>query len=217
MKKILKKYIALVKEFNKEIVKTWNENDSDAALEYKRNNGIQVVSCGNMQFPLYSLVKMTEYKMQGTTRTEKDYFSTSEFALKKDTIEKYNLTEVDDYLNEKHLWSVYRMMNDFRIPYINVRTVDSCIKHYTDLDKLKKLVEKVNVKQQPLVVEGTDYPYWFNFEGEFIPSNTSNWFKYLQIEYDYIAPSSLVSYTGDDMYDKHLTSQKNYFHGIIKE
>lgn len=26
-------------------------------------------------------------------------------------------------------------------------------------------------------------------------------------KYDYIAPSSLVSYTGDDMYDKHLTDK----------
>lgn len=111
--------------------------------------------------------------------------------------------EVDDYLNEKKLWSAYRILEDFHIPYINVRTVGGDTKHYTDLDKFKMLVEKVNVKQQPLVIEGTDYPYWFNFEGELISSNTSNWFKYLQTKYNYIAPASLVSYTGDDMCDKH--------------
>ena len=160
-----------------------------------------------MQFSFYSLVKMTECKMRGTTYTDKSCFSISDFALKKDTIEKYNLTEVDDYLNEKRLWAAYRMLDDFYIPYINVRTVGGYIKHYTDLDKFKILVEKVNVKQQPLVIEGTDYPYWFNFDGELISSNTSNWFKYLQTKYDYIAPSSLVSYTGDDMYDKHLTDK----------
>lgn len=209
MKKILKKYIALVKEsvsfydYEKEIIKTWNENDSDAALEYKRNNGIYVTNCGNMQFSFYSLIKMTEYKEHGEIYTDKSTFSTSSFALKEDTIEKYNLTEVDDYLNEKKLLSAYRMLEDFHIPYINVRTDGGNTKHYTDLDKLKMLVEKVNVKQQPLVIEGTDYPYWFNFEGVLISSNTSNWFKYLQTKYNYIAPASLVPYTGDDMCDKH--------------
>lgn len=210
MKKILKKYIALVREsvsfydYEKEIVKTWNENDSDAALEYVKNNGIQVSYYENMQFPFCSLIKMTEYKEHGETYTDKRTISTSGlFALKEDTIEKYNLTEVDDYLNEKNLWSAYRMLDDFHIPYINVRTVGSDIKHYTDFDKFKTLVEKVNVKQQPLVIEGTDYPYWFNFEGELISSNTSNWFKYLQTKYNYIAPASLVPYTGVDMYDKH--------------
>lgn len=209
MQKVLKKYMALVRgsdsfyDYKKEIIKIWNENDSDAALEYKRNNGIQVSNCGNMQFPFYSLIKMIEYEERGVTYTDKTTVTSSGFALKEETIEKYNLTEVDDYLNEKNLWSAYRMLEDFHIPYINVKTDDGDTKHYTDFDKFKMLVEKVNVKQQPLVVEGTDYPYWFNFEGELISSNTSNWFKYLQTKYNYIAPASLVPYTGDDMCDKH--------------
>ena len=116
--------------------------------------------------------------------------------------EKYGLVEVDDYISKNHLWPIYRMLDKFDVPYINVRVGDD-IKHYTDLDKLKKLVESVNVEQQPLVVKGTDWPYWFNFEGKLIPSKTSNWFKYLQTEFDYVAPSSLVPYTGDDMCDKH--------------
>ena len=125
-------------------------------------------------------------------------------ALKEDTIKKYNLTEIDDYCDEKHLWPIYRMLREFHIPYINIRTEDDVTKHYTDFEKFKKLVEVVNIKQQPLVIEGTDWPYWFNIENELIHSRTSNWFKYLQVTYDYIAPASLAPYTGEDMYDKHL-------------
>lgn len=99
------------------------------------------------------------------------------------------------------------MLGKFDIPYINVR-VGGNIKHYADLDKLKKkLVESVNTEQQPLVIKGTDWPYWFNIEGKFIPSKTSNWFKYLQIEFDYVALASLVPYTGDDKNEEHLDKE----------
>jgi hypothetical protein len=209
MKKILKKYIALVREdgtiYNKENIRTWNENERDLALAYLRSEGVDMTNFGNMQFPIYSLVKMTEYKTHGIVCTNKDYI-TSKLTLKKDTIEKYNLTEIDDYCEENSLWSIYRLIGDFHIPYINVR-VDGIIKHYTNFSMFEKLVNAVNVEQQPLVMKGTDYPYWFNFEGKLIPSNTSSWFKYLQTKYNYIAPSSLISYTGDDMYDKHLTNK----------
>jgi hypothetical protein len=211
MKKVLKKYIALVRDsslyYKSEIVKTWDEKDYDiAANTYVRNEGVNVSSYGNMQFPCYSLIKMTEYKEHGVTYTDKSAILRN-FALKKDTIEKYKLTEVDDYLNEKHLWPIYRMLNEFSIPYINIKTVSGDTKHYTDFDKLKTLVEVVNVKQQPLVIEGTDWPYWFNFEGNLIPSNTSNWFRYLQTKFNYISPASLVPYTGDDMCNKYLSSK----------
>lgn len=209
MKKVLKKYIALVKDgslyYGNDIIKTWDEKDYDTAIAYVRNEGVNVSDYGKMQFPCYSLIKMTECKEHGTTYTDK-FVILKNFALKKDTIEKYKLTEVDDYLNEKNLWPIYRMLNEFSIPHINIKTAGGDIKHYTDFDKLKSLVEAVNVKQQPLVIEGTDWPYWFNFEGKLIPSNTSNWFRYLQTTFNYIAPASLVHYTGDDMYDKHLTN-----------
>lgn len=207
MKRNLKKYIALVKEGSSyredEDVKTWNKDERDAAFAYAKSEGVNVMNYGNMNFPYYSLIKKTEYKQQGETYTEKDYYIRS-FALKEDTIKKYNLTEVDDYLDEKHLWPVYKMLEVFHIPYINIRICDGIVKHYTNFKMLEKLIETVNVKQQPLAIEGTDWPYWFNFKGELIPSKTSNWFKYLQITFNYIAPASLVPYTGEDMCDKHL-------------
>ena len=214
MKKVLKKYIALVRDsslyYDKiEIVKTWDEKDYDiAAIAYVKNEcvNVNVNDYGNMQFPYYVLIKMTEYKEHGITYTDKSIILKN-FAFKKDTIEKYKLTEVDDYLNEKHLWPIYRMLNEFSIPYINIKTADGDTKHYTDFDKLKTFIEAVNVKQQPLVLDGTDWPYWFNFEGNLIPSNTSNWFRYLQTKFNYISPTSLVPYTGDDMCYKYLSSK----------
>lgn len=205
MKKILKKYFSLVRDSNfpydEEIVKSWDEHD--AAFEYVKSECINVTSYGNMEFPYYCFASMTDYKEHGKISTDKDYIIRY-FTLKEDTIKKYNLQEVDNYLDENHLWPVYHMLEKFNIPFINIKTVGGVVKHYTNLEKLKKLIEVVNVKQQPLVIEGTDWPYWFNFEGELIPSKTSNWFKYLQTTFDYISPTSLVSYTGEDMYDKHL-------------
>lgn len=204
MKKILKRYISLVRDDGhnyEETIKTWDKNDRDDAVEYAKSEGLYVSYYSDMEFPYYAIIDTTEIKEHGKTYTEKRYIQ-RDFALYEDTIKKYGLAEVDDYLSKNHLWPIYRMLEKFDIPCLNVR-VGGDIKHYTDLDKLKKLVELVNIEQQPLVVKGTDWPYWFNFEGKLIPSNTSNWFKYLQTEFDYVSPSSLVPYTGDDMCDKH--------------
>lgn len=205
MKKILKRYISLVRDDGhsyEEVVKTWDKNDRDDAIAYAKSEGLYVSNYSDMEFPYYSLIDTTEFKERGTTYTENHYIL-RDFALYEDTIKKYGLVEVDDYLSKNRLWPIYSMLGKFDIPHINVR-VGGNIKHYTDLDKLKKLVESVNTEQQPLVIKGTDWPYWFNIEGKLIPSKTSNWFKYLQIEFDYVSPSSLVPYTGDDKNEEHL-------------
>jgi len=208
MKKNLNEYFSLIKDTSfycdGGAIKTWDEKDYDTAITYVRNESIEISNYGNMQFPYYCFTKITEYKKHGKICSENSYIL-SHFALKKDTIEKYKLTEVDDYLDENHLWSIYNMLDKLNIPYISVRIKgDGVLKHYTNIDKLKALAEAVNIKQQSLVIEGTDWPYWFNFEGELIPSTTSNWFKYLQTTFNYISPASLVPYTGEDMYNKHL-------------
>lgn len=208
MKKILKRYISLVRDDGhcyEETIKTWDKNDRVDAVAYVNSEGFYVSYYSDMEFPLYALIDINEVKERGTTYTEKHYIQ-RDFALYEDTIKKYGLVEVDDYLSKNHLWPIYRMLGKFGIPYINVR-VGGDIKHYTDLDKLKKLVELTNVEQQPLVIKGTDWPYWFNFEGKLIPSKTSNWFKYLLTEFDYVSPSSLVPYTGDDKNEEHLDKE----------
>lgn len=208
MKKILKRYISLVRDDGhnyEEVVKTWDKNDRDDAVAYAKSEGLYVSNYSDMEFPYYALIDTTEFKERGTTYTENHYIQ-RDFALYEDTIKKYRLVEVDDYLSKNRLWPIYSMLGKFDIPHISVR-VGGNIKHYTDLDKLKKLVESVNTEQQPLVIKGTDWPYWFNIEGKLIPSKTSNWFKYLQIEFDYVSPSSLVPYTGDDKNEEHLDKE----------
>lgn len=208
MKKTLKRYISLVRDAGhsyEETVKIWDKNDRFDAVAYVKSEGLYVSNYSNMEFPYYALIDTSEVKERGSIYPEK-YYIHRDFALYEDTIKKYGLAEVDDYLSKNHLWPIYRMLDKFDIPYINVK-VGGDIKHYTDLDKLKKLVELINVEQLPLVVKGTDWPYWFNIEGKLIPSKTSNWFKYLQIEFDYVSPSSLVPYTGDDKNEEHLDKE----------
>lgn len=208
MKRILKRYISLVRDDGhsyEETIKTWDKNDRDDAIAYAKSESLYVSDYSDMEFPYYAIIDITEVKEHGKTYTEKRYIQ-RDFVLYEDTIKKYGLAEVDDYLSKNHLWPIYKMLGMFDIPFLNVR-VGGDIKHYTDLDKLKKLVELVSVEQQPLVVKGTDWPYWFNFEGKLIPSKTSNWFKYLQTEFDYVSPSSLVPYTGDDKNEEHLDKE----------
>lgn len=210
MKKILKKYISLAGEgsiYDEEPLKTWRTDERDLAFAYVRRECVPVIDWGNMSFPFYSLTEITEYKERGRIYTSKAGYERN-FALREDTIKKYNLTEIDDYCNEnKALWPIYRLARDFDIPYMNVKGRGNITKHYINFPMFEKLIEAVNTKQQPYVIEGTDWPYWFNFNGKLLPSNTSNWFKYFQEEYDYISPTSLVPYKGEDQYEKHLTDK----------
>lgn len=212
MRKVLKKYIALTTHryfCGDELVKTWNMDERDKAFEYVKREGLDVIDYGNMSFPFYSLNEMTEYKEHGVTCTSKGNYEKN-FALIEDTIKKYNLTEIDDYCNEnKALWQVYRLAKDFDIPYMNVRCKGNITKHYINFPMFEKLIDAVNVKQQPYVIDGTDWPYWFNFGSKLLPSNTSNWFKYLQEEFDYVSHTSLVPYKGEDKYYEHKASNEN--------
>lgn len=210
MKKILKKYFSLVVEgslYGEEPKRTWSADERDKAFAYVRDEGVYFSSYGNMQFPIYSLLEMTEYKEYGDEYFNKHHCKYG-FALKEDTIEKYNLTEIDDYCNEnKAFWSVYYLAKDFGIPFMSFKTKDGITKHYINFPMFEKLIQAVNTKKQPYVLDGTDWPYWFDFEGKLLPSNTSNWFKYLQIKFDYISPTALVPYKGEDKYDEHMTDE----------
>lgn len=210
MKKILKKYIALTENYtfySDGVKQTWSMDERDKAIEYVKREGLNVLDWSNMQFPLYSLTEMTEYKEHGVTYTSKGSYE-RDFALREDTIKKYNLTEIDDYCNEnKALWQIYRLAKGFDIPFMNVKCKGNITKHYINRPMFEKLIQAFNTKKQPYAIEGTDWPYWFDFEGKLLPSNTSNWFRYLQEEFNYISPTALVPYKGEDKYDEHINDK----------
>jgi hypothetical protein len=210
-----KKYVALIRQagfgcgYNNEekIVKQWDMDHYEDAIKYVDANGFGVQNCHNINFHYYSLDVITEKKVKGKILYEHDH-RIRDFALREDTIEKYKLTRVDDFLDKEKAYVAYNMLTSLglKIPVIECRMPDD-VYHYTDLDKLKKLHEAVKKEQQHLVIKGTDWPYWFKVAGQLIPSTTSNWFKHLLIKYNYVAEASLEPYKGEDKYEDHTVNQ----------
>lgn len=62
---------------------------------------------------------------------------------------------------------------------------------------------------KPLVIKGTDYPYWFKVRNELLSSTTSIWFKYLFDYLKVLTPAWLEEYNGEDKEKEHLTKSKS--------
>jgi hypothetical protein len=56
----------------------------------------------------------------------------------------------------------------------------------------KEIIDKaISTEQEPLVIKGTDFPYWFEVNGQLLPSQEKNWFLYLYNEFAIIDKSML--------------------------
>jgi hypothetical protein len=80
--------------------------------------------------------------------------------------------------------------------------------YYVSPIDLKRIEKAVETEQKPLVLKGTDWPYWFKIDGELIPSTTSNWFNYLYTDRKIITEKMLEVYTGPDKYEGHRNECK---------
>ena len=212
-KKKEKKYVALIREqshFGPEglgneerLIKTWDMDNYSDAIKYVDANGFGVQNYHNMSVPYYRLDVITERVEKGKVKREYDH-RIRNFVLREDTIEKYKLARVDDWCKENNAWVAYNMLTDLRtgVPVIECRMPDD-VYYYTDFEKLKAMHEAINKEQQAFVIKGTDWPYWFKVAGQLIPSTTSNWFKHLNLKYNYVAEAALEPYTGVDMYEEH--------------
>ena len=217
-KKKEKKYVALIREqsgfsdtFNTEekIVKKWEIDNYSDAVNYVNLNGFGVQNYHNMPITYYRLDVITERVEKGKVKREYDH-RIRNFALRADTVEKYKLARVDDWCKKNNAWVAYGMLQDLRtgVPCIECRLPDD-VHYYTDFEKLKAMHEAINKEQQAFVIKGTDWPYWFKVAGQLIPSTTSNWFKHLNLKYNYVAEATLEPYTGEDKYEEHTIKDKN--------
>lgn len=80
--------------------------------------------------------------------------------------------------------------------------------YYVSPIDLKRIEKAVETEQKPLVLKGTDWPYWFKVDGELIPSTTSNWFNYLYTDRKIITEKMLEVYTGPDKCREHENDGK---------
>ena len=59
------------------------------------------------------------------------------------------------------------------------------------LESLEKIITS---EYKPLVIKGTDYPYWYDVEGKLLPAETPNWFLYLYEKFRVISRNQLEEY-----------------------
>lgn len=78
---------------------------------------------------------------------------------------------------------------------------------YTSPEAIDKAMRFIRANLKPLVIEGTQWPYWFEFEGNYFPSPTSSFKKYL-LKYNVIDKDTLVKYSGKDLQEENNSNNE---------
>ena len=78
----------------------------------------------------------------------------------------------------------------FEIPYYSTNAGVV----YIPKEKAEVLEKIITSEYKPLVIKGTDYPYWYDVEGKLLPAETPNWFLYLYEKFRVISRNQLEEY-----------------------
>lgn len=140
-----------------------------------------------------------------------EYQAIDNFHFPNDEFIIYQLTEVDGsfscpvnsrYYNisraelEKLKWEkVNPSLNGIFIkqlfddPYYYVKGVV-----YAPKEAIEKVTKVLKTEYKPLVIKNTNFPYWFDVEGQLIPSEEPNWFLFLYQKFYCVSRSYLEEY-----------------------
>lgn len=94
-----------------------------------------------------------------------------------------------------------KLLNDLKASYY----IDDNVV-YASPEAIDKATRFIKANLKPLVIEGTQWPYWFEFEGNYFPSPTSSFKKYL-LNYNIVDKSTLVRYSGKDLYEENSNDE----------
>ena len=97
-----------------------------------------------------------------------------------------------------------RFIGDLSVKYYHIYQGD----YFVSPEDLEKITKAVETEQKPLVLKGTDWPYWFKVEGKLIPSTTSSWFNFLYKDRQIVTEKMLEVYKGPDKYREHENDGK---------
>ena len=97
-----------------------------------------------------------------------------------------------------------RLIGDLGVKYYHIYQSD----YFVSPEDLEKITKAVETEQKPLVLKGTDWPYWFKVEGKLIPSTTSSWFNFLFKDRQIVTEKMLEVYKGPDKYKEHENDSK---------
>lgn len=98
----------------------------------------------------------------------------------------------------KHLDYVEVDPNYAQIIFANIFEIPFCSTNkgvvYIPKEKAEFLEKVITSEYKPLVIKGTDYPYWYDIEGKLLQAETPNWFLYLYEKFGIISHNQLEEY-----------------------
>lgn len=95
-----------------------------------------------------------------------------------------------DYVEVDPNYTQIIFANIFEIPYYSTNAGVV----YIPKEKAEVLEKIITSEYKPLVIKGTDYPYWYDVEGKLLPAETPNWFLYLYEKFRVISRNQLEEY-----------------------
>lgn len=95
-----------------------------------------------------------------------------------------------DYVEVDPNYAQIIFANIFEIPFYSTNAGVV----YIPKEKAEVLEKIITSEYKPLVIKGTDYPYWYDVEGKLLPAETPNWFLYLYEKFRVISRNQLEEY-----------------------
>lgn len=95
-----------------------------------------------------------------------------------------------DYVEVDPNYAQIIFANIFEIPYYSTNAGVV----YIPKEKAEFLEKVITSEYKPLVIKGTDYPYWYDVEGKLLQAETPNWFLYLYEKFGIISRNQLEEY-----------------------
>ncbi len=145
-------------------------------LEKNFNNDFVVIADG--KFPknikVYHIIEAEYTPKSASGRWTK---TLSNYAIKKTDIKTLDYIEVDGI-------KYWRLINALGIYYYEIaKSHESGLRLFISKQHKEIIDKAISTKQEPLVIKGTDFPYWFEVDGQLLPSKEKNWFLYLYNEF----------------------------------
>lgn len=170
-----------------DVISVISGKDKSAAyrvLEKSFNNDFVIISEGNLpkNIKLYHIIEAEYTPKSASGRWTK---TLSSYGIKKADIKTLDYIEVD---GDKY----WRLISKLDIHYYEIAKGRGLGLQLFISKQSKEIIDKaISTEQEPLVIKGTDFPYWFEVNGQLLPSQEKNWFLYLYNEFAIIDKSML--------------------------
>lgn len=158
-------------------------------LSYAYNNDFED------ELPSYFFVK-TEHTWNKKTKSyDETYYNIDRGYVMLCLTKSIGLVEVEK--------DIFGLAVTLEVPYLSTNKG-----YFIKAEDKAKLDEIIKTEYKPYVLKGTDWPYWFDVNGELVNSPTSSWANYLFTQHNIVSKTALESYKGPDKYEEHKNDDR---------